>query len=235
MSDALVSLNVVLTVLVLAVSAYVVYQGFQEGRQRHRLTRRLDAAIEVVARENYLLTLARYVRETQHEVLFVSSTLSHEGDEPALKELREARNKVINRTSSTYQAVIPPEQGRIKGGYELHKAKVNVRVSDGALNSDLNFTIIDGEYAVLGLPLYPGGPSVNGVVIHSGPLIHLLKTYYQTLIETSEAFEDYAGRRIRDLRAAHNNAALIQTWTDIPPDEQEKLASKVREPTSGDE
>ena len=231
MSNVLVYVNIGLTIAVLATSALSALLMMRERRQRDRFIRRLDAVVEIVSRENYLLTLARYVREAQTEVLFLSSTITRQEDQSALKELRSARNKAIKRTT-TYQAIIPEESGRIEGGYELFEAKVDVLVSERLLDSDVNLTIIDGEVAVIGLPLRPGGPSENGVTIHSGPLIDLLSKYYQSLLPDANSFKLYASRRILQLQEARNGLPAIKEWTGIPPEVQREWTNAMKQEDS---
>ncbi len=207
----------VLTVMVLVVSLVILWRGIVEEQQRRRLIERLEASRAALSRANYLLTVAHAVTQATESVYFVSSTIEEEGDELPLQRLIEARQRAMGRVKD-YRAIVPRDALRIKGAYELLTSGVEVLVSGRLAFGDLNFTIIDGRIAVLGVPAHKSGPSTVGLAAHSTMLITLLQSWYEILLkdEQTEPLREFATRIIAMATKQGTPPELIEARTGVP-------------------
>lgn len=196
-----------------------------EIRERDRLLEQMEHAKEIVSRRQYLLSLAIQVRKANDEVLFTTSTMQEEGDREALSELEEAKRQALQRVK-VYEAIVPESTERMRSIRELKSSGVTVLVSGDLNHCDLNFTIVDGKVAVVGVPDTEGGSSNLGLSTSSGILISMLLDRYRSLKKNSKTYEHFATQYIREARNLGLAPRNIEDRSGITSGEQQEFLTK---------
>jgi hypothetical protein len=203
-------LIVELVLLIATVSLLILARREAHGRQL--LLRQITSTAKMVSRQEYFNSVHFAM---QSAVISIKGSIT--GSSPETPEQKERIDGIIERIhraksrNVTIQYLLPKAQDRFAVASKYKEAGAELRFHAGLLVSDMRYLIIDGKYAVIGLPNAPGEtePTREGYLIPSEGFAQILQQNFEEKWRQAIAYDNYLNDMLLEIKG-HNPIVSIQ-------------------------
>jgi hypothetical protein len=233
-----VDLNLILLtveLVLLVPTLLLLILGRSEAHGRQDLLKQMASTARMVSRQEYFNSVQFGMQSAVQSIKgSITGSPPHTPEqrnqvEGILEQIRGARSRNV-----TVQYLLPKTYDRIAIANRYKEAGAELRYHPGLVVSDIRYMIVDGKYAVLGLPSAAGEdePTREGYVIPSEGLAQVLLQQFQDRWLQATTYDDYLREVLLEVKGHDPTVSyqLLSSRLDVSESDVRRILSAAENP-----